>query len=249
MNNADIDKLEKILANFLSNALKFTPEGGEVRCQVLGVRSQDYDLGRQGGGKERSLTKLTPETSLLITISDTGPGLPPEDLERVFDRFYQSSTTDQASGTGIGLSLAKELAVLIGGRVWAKSELGKGATFAVEVPLIKVEDQTLTVVEAIEEEPIPVKVEMPAANGHEKKATILLAEDHPDMQHYIREVLSDYKVITASNGAEALQILKTSNPPDLILSDIMMPVMDGMELLSRLKADSQPRRRQGDDND
>lgn len=243
----DKDKLEKILSNFLSNAVKFTPDGGRVSLEVSGSRF------RVSGEQATRNPKLKTRNYLTIAVSDTGPGLPPEDLEKVFDRFYQARSTDQASGTGIGLSLAKELAELMEGKVWTESEVGKGASFFLEIPLEEVTGQTQQVEEVEMLPTLAEKIPAPVSQGKAQQATILLAEDNPDMQQYIREVLFDYEVITANNGAEALKGLatrsfedsgqdpksETRNSPDLIISDIMMPVMDGMAFLSHLKADDQ----------
>jgi signal transduction histidine kinase len=196
----DKDKLEKILSNFLSNAIKFTPQGGKVSLRVFSSES----------GAAHA-------PALRFAVTDTGPGLSPEDLERVFDRFYQSNSSDQASGTGIGLSLARELADIMEGKVWAESEKGKGATFCLQIPLKAAQRQVRIAREKEVEKTVGEPKPQPLSQGASQKATILLAEDHPDMRRYICEVLSDYQVITAAHGAEALQLLQdpklqTPNP-------------------------------------
>lgn len=208
----DPNKVEKILSNFLSNALKFTPEEGKITLKVW----------RTGNLLE-------------ISLADTGAGIPPHEIEKIFDRFYQSEKNEQSGGTGIGLSLCRELAKHMGGRVWAESELGQGSTFYLQLPLVERFEQ------AVPESEVPTGPEALPVYTSEKtaKASILVVEDNPSLLEYIRILLEEYEVITAENGQIALDKLaehtETGRPFDLIISDIMMPVMDGFELLQALK--------------
>lgn len=207
----DSDKVEKILSNFLSNALKFTPEEGKIILTVT----------RKGNLLEMSL-------------ADTGPGIDQQEIEMIFDRFYQSEKNTRAGGTGIGLALCRELSKLMDGRVWATSSDGQGSTFYLELPLIERFEQVAPESEA------QTIVEPPAYQPEKgKKATLLVVEDNASLLEYIRILLEGYAVITAENGQIALEKLATlaekGQSADLIISDIMMPVMDGLELLNVLK--------------
>lgn len=238
----DKNKFEKIIHNFLSNALKFTPPKGQVN---LAVATIDADL--------------------QIKVSDTGRGIHPNDLPHIFDRYYQSRQPDAKTegGTGIGLSLCLELAELLGGKVWAESGLGKGSIFYFQFPRQEATLEVTSLRESrqIEQEgvtslPAPVSEQMmtpsrlptnPTHKDVTTGGTILIVEDNPDLRQYLQFLLSEYQIITAENGKDALDQLKntdtqnskpkTQNFPDLIISDLMMPVMDGLQLLERLKSD------------
>ncbi|MEO0726773.1 MAG: ATP-binding protein [Bacteroidota bacterium] len=220
----DADKVEKIVSNFLSNALKFTPEGGDINCQI----KRDHK-------------------KLIISVADTGPGIAPEDLSKIFERFYQSERTKQHEGTGIGLALCRELAKALGGSVWAISKpIGatapSGSTFFLALPYVEsstdITQETPSVVsdDTIEEVALPSKVYTSF------RPRVLVVEDNPDLQQYIRMILQEkYRIETAGNGQEALEWLTQQPTPALIVSDIMMPVMNGLELLQKLKQDDKLR--------
>ncbi|MEZ4918186.1 MAG: response regulator [Saprospiraceae bacterium] len=221
----DTNKFEKIAHNFLSNAIKFSPAGSVVKFTV---REKDGQL--------------------LICVSDQGPGIHPEDLPFIFDRFYQSKHSDSSTqgGTGIGLSLAAELAALLHGKIWAESELGKGSAFYFQFPQKEAvgyfEPSAAQSLEehAATKKPKPLQV----VDGQKKEHTILIVEDNSELRAYMRLLLEDnYHVLTAENGQVGWEILQSRSagnqvegqPVDLILSDLMMPVMDGFELLEHLK--------------
>ncbi|MEM1218059.1 MAG: ATP-binding protein [Bacteroidota bacterium] len=219
----DRDKLEKIIANFLSNALKFTPGGGYIHCR----------MGRTGN-------------RLQLSVQDTGVGILKEDLPKIFDRFYQSERTSQHEGTGIGLALCRELATAMGGKVWAISDPEgiqgpTGSTFFLDLPLV----ESFSVTQRNIPVPVPkvdaiTSMEEASASLPILQASVLIVEDNPDLQQYTQMILdTDYQVSTASNGQEALDILQGSEKPDLIVADVMMPVMDGMELLAAVKNSDQ----------
>jgi signal transduction histidine kinase/DNA-binding response OmpR family regulator len=207
----DADKVEKIVTNFLSNAVKFTPENGQIGMSV-----------RPQKGK------------LEISVSDSGLGIPEEEIDKVFDRFYQAKGSDKSTGTGIGLALCRELAQLMEGRVWAESELGKGSTFFLELPLEESFDQ-------LEPESAPAGAEAFALDIPENQSgeRILVVEDNPSLLQYIQFLLEPYQVITAENGKAGLEKLEelqqSGQAVNLIISDIMMPVMDGFALLEAVK--------------
>ncbi|MEL6835885.1 MAG: ATP-binding protein [Bacteroidota bacterium] len=216
----DQDKVEKIISNFLSNAIKYTNSGGKV---LLHARQ----LGDQ----------------LQLSVADTGIGIAQKDLERIFERFYQVSRSNQQNGSGIGLALCHELASILGGRVWAESEVGKGSVFYFQLPLVESQDIDLGA-QSVPVSKVPLPVDVAAAGTIitplVNRPTILVVEDNVDLRAYLELVLSpNYQVVTAAHGAAALEYLKTQELPALIISDIMMPVMDGMALLAELKQSAQ----------
>ena len=234
----DAEKMEKILYNLLSNAFKFTPRGGSVS-----VALERADDPRRGPAAR-------------ITVEDSGPGIPSEDLPHVFERFYQSGRpTDRSQGgSGIGLALARELAVLHGGALTASSEPGAGARFELLLPLGREhlrDEQIVHSGEAAEErrsripaslpEPAPPEpAEQPeAAVPGGSTETVLIAEDNGEVRAYIRSVLARrYRVLEACDGEQALELARRE-PPDLVISDVMMPRMDGYELCRALRRDPQ----------
>ncbi len=212
----DIEKYEKILNNLLSNAIKYSETGGSVQ---LAVGSRQFAAGNL----------------LVVSVHDSGQGIPKEELEKVFDRFYQSSSGKMSGGTGIGLALSKELALLFGGDLKVESELGKGSIFTLEIPL---KEAMLKNLSFESEEP----AEFPELNQQEEasidykpillngdKSKILIVEDNLEMSEFLHNILSPYYECTkAFNGKEALQKLEEGSY-DLITSDVMMPEMDGFE--------------------
>jgi DNA-binding response OmpR family regulator/anti-sigma regulatory factor (Ser/Thr protein kinase) len=220
----DDDKLEKIINNLLSNAFKFTPMNGTVRMQVNEINRE-----------------------LVIAVSDTGAGIPENEQEEVFSPFYQTNKSREANaeGTGLGLPLVKELARLYGGSVQLQSKENSGTTVTVTIPFHKDAFPD----EHIIEEPIRMWSAdnfniAPASDEPEEehvidttKDSILIVEDNNDLRQFmINNLQQDYHVLSASNGEEALTIAMT-NVPNIVLSDLMMPVMDGMKLTEKLKGD------------
>jgi signal transduction histidine kinase/DNA-binding response OmpR family regulator/ligand-binding sensor domain-containing protein len=233
--NFDHDKLEKIVNNLMSNALKFTSEGGTVRVAVAEkqFRTQISDI--------RYLNSLT------LSISDTGPGISAEHLSHIFDRFYRVDETHNTEGTGIGLALTKELVELHHGRIAVESTPGKGSVFTVEIPIDKTaykpNEITETAPQPAEPEHLgssfpslePGTIASPVAA--EGKPVVLVVEDNADLRAYIREYLqTGYAVQEAADGKEGFE-RATESVPDLVISDVMMPRMDGMELCRALKQD------------
>jgi signal transduction histidine kinase/DNA-binding response OmpR family regulator len=227
----DSHKLEQIINNLLSNAAKFTPAKGEVSFTAT-VHLSDKHTG-----------------TLQLKVQDTGIGIPAAHLPRIFERFYQadSSATRQYEGTGIGLALVKELVELHGGQISAESTEGKGSTISVQISftlaetgkveqteqVVKLESLPLAAVMANEEP----GAEEPAAKNVNHHWQILVVEDNADLRHFIAGFLSDnYKVQEAENGLEGYR-LALETIPDLIISDLMMPELDGISLCRKLKED------------
>ena len=233
----DKDKVEKIITNLLSNAFKFTPDGGRI---------------------EVSLTRDI--KSVKVSVSDDGIGIPKQNMDKIFDRFYQvdGSHTRKQEGTGIGLSLTKELVELHKGKIEVESEEGKGATFIISLllgsehlhrdeisePLKDEEKISITPSSSISIEELKsedseinsVKINQDLIDQSEKQL-LLLVEDNSDVRNYIKDNLAkDYRILEAVDGADGWE-KSIENTPDLIVSDVMMPKMDGFELCKKLKTD------------
>lgn len=208
--STDVYKVKTIIKNLLSNALKYTNDNGTV-----------------------SLTATEQDEWLMIALQDTGQGIRAENLPYIFDRFYQSKNPTELvkGGTGIGLTICKEYAEILGGKIEVKSEWGKGSTFTVIIPK-KITDEIPIMDEAI----VPVMANITQKNPVATQ-TILIIEDNLDMQNYLKTILSPfYKIITAPHGKVALHILK-QQPIDLVITDLMMPIMNGYELMEAMKKD------------
>lgn len=231
---ADLDrgKCRQVLFNLLSNAFKFTPAGGKIEARVQVAEHQ-----------------------LQLSISDSGSGIHPDDLPHIFDRYFQSNHPDKPveGGTGIGLALCREYAQLFGGTITAESTLGQGAVFRVAFHIKMSQVEATNFILPISpngsiapDETASVSLPDGATSAPATaKSSILVVEDNPDLREYIRFVLQDkYHVVTAENGQAALALLTTPASriiPSLVLSDLMMPVMDGYQLLERLKSDDATR--------
>lgn len=223
--NYDREKIATILTNLLSNAFKFTREYGKISIQS-------------------AIQKVKDNSMYCIIVTDTGSGIPAEEIDQIFNRFYQSDHNQllQQEGSGIGLALTKELVELHGGRIAAQSTPGKGTQITVMIP--------------IDTKPIisqPGHVEVPGKQGisevaddvefaseellnkNQELPLILLIEDHPDVSNYVREILGhQYRVQIAEDGEKGLEHA-FDIIPDLILSDVMMPKMNGHEVCRELK--------------
>lgn len=218
----DRDKLEKILTNLISNALKYTQEGGHVSINIISM---------QDGTKE----------VLTIEVTDDGMGMGKDIQDKIFERFYQHSTDlSDASSSGIGLALTKELVTLHGGGIDVESEEGLGSTFMVSLPLSKTPADDMIEVQKkanvrVTSSPMPFS-QLPMEVNQELE-TILVVEDNNDVRAYVKDHLQgQFNVVEAQNGKEGMD-MALDMIPDLILSDVMMPVIDGIEMLSQLKDD------------
>ncbi len=232
----DSAELDRLVVNLLSNAVKFTHEGW------VGVSTE-----RAG-------------EAVLLTVADSGVGIAADELPHIFDRFRQAGggATREYAGTGIGLALVKEIAALHGGEVTVHSQQGRGSTFRVAIPLGKDHLNPASVVEVAADEAergasssaaFLLLEGAGAADGVEEanaaaratfdpaKRTILYAEDNADLRDYVRDLLApDYNVFLAADGREALE-LSRAQPPDVLVTDLMMPLLSGQELVQAVRAD------------
>jgi signal transduction histidine kinase/ligand-binding sensor domain-containing protein/AraC-like DNA-binding protein len=215
----DADKTEIIFSNILSNAFKNTPAGGSVLVTIAYQRPSDI---------------------LIIEFSDTGKGIDPLEIEHIFDRFYSSSKpSDEFSSTGIGLDLTKKLVELHNGSISVTSLPGNGATFTIKIPLPGCNIQN-GIIEEILTKPEKVNwvepgITVPKQFKHEKR--VLVIDDNSEMCDYIESILSDsYDVIKVTNPNGTFDIILTDTP-DLIISDVMMPGINGFELVKQIRND------------
>lgn len=210
----DAGKVELVLNNLISNALKFTPEGGTVTVTCRGAELPEAIPGVQ------------------VSVGDTGVGIPATAMSRIFDRFYQVDGPGTGKGTGIGLALSKELVELMGGQIAADSEPGKGSVFSFVLPARKhaptavAEQETTT--GTPENEPTPEAAQT-------ERSSVLLIEDNAELRGFIRQCIADtWDVVEASNGEEGVRKAQELIP-DLVISDLMMPVRDGYAVCEDLK--------------
>lgn len=233
--NIDPEKADKIFFNILGNAMKFTPENGAIDVTVYKTHSAEF--------RDESLLIGEPIEGNIVCIefSDNGPGIATEELKLIFERFGQGKN-HQSSGTGIGLHMAYEYTRMHKGNIRVKSKIGSGSTFTISFPLNEDTDRS----KAASEEPgsnaliIPVEDLKKSQVTHlekDKTVTILIIEDNYELRNYLKNLLSqEYRIVTAPNGKQGLEIALTILP-DLVITDVMMPLMDGFEVCSRLKND------------
>ncbi|GAB2515337.1 hybrid sensor histidine kinase/response regulator transcription factor [Spirosoma aerophilum] len=220
----DVAKLETVLRNLIANALHFTASGGSVTVRVV----------------------EEPET-IRVSVEDTGSGIHPDDLPYIFDRYYQSRQPDAPlrGGTGIGLALCREYCRLWQGEITAKSIVGQGSTFTFTYPKV-VSPLPATRLPPLPAEVAALKESMPTAETNSDRELVLVVEDNPDMAIYIQTLLEPhYALRWCRNGREAYEWLDRQAVdalPQLILTDMMMPEMDGMALLASLRKQTNLRR-------
>ena len=235
---ADKEKIARVIFNLLSNALKYTPAGGDIFVSL-----------KDEGEKLR------------LDVRDTGKGIEKEEADKIFERFFQAKGA--ASGTGIGLALVKSFVELHHGQVWVESELGKGSDFIVEIPREQVDkslvihmddedvDNSVNAYSSRDKNVVDESVLQYIDDGVRKcgkvqqlvsentnKPTILVIDDNNDIRQYEHTLLQDdYIVMEAVDGKEGLEIAK-KEVPDLVICDVMMPVMDGLEFTEQLKTNT-----------
>ena len=220
----DTEKIRQIINNLLQNAIKFTPTNGQVYLRV----------------KEDN-------QALYVEVEDTGVGIPPHQLEKIFDRFYQvdDSATRKGEGTGIGLTLTKELVKLLGGNIEVESQFGKGSRFYFTLPVTQNAEIATHAVDKkkavhptdIAEKPSNVVVRQSILPTNKKPISLLIIEDNADVVRYLSMVVpTNYQISTATNGKAGL-VKAQKDFPDIIICDVMMPEMNGYEVCKQLKAD------------
>ncbi|MEM1093653.1 MAG: two-component regulator propeller domain-containing protein [Bacteroidota bacterium] len=232
--HGDAERLEEIVANLIGNALKFTPAGGQVAVTM-----------RLDGDAE----------TVRVIVADSGIGIAPNELPHVFDRFYQARGGEDVlePGTGIGLSLVKELVELHSGQVEVESEIGRGSVFTVTFPAGAAADSPAPPRGQPAEQAdarytshafLPALADAERSGGQPTDealppdvTTVLVVDDHPDIRAYIRRHLETrYATLEAGDGEQALAAIR-QHMPDLVISDVMMPRLDGFELMAAVRAD------------
>ena len=224
----DTLQMEKVIFNLFSNALKFTPEGGKITAKVYQSNNENA----------------------IFSISDTGVGIPKGDLKQVFERFYQVEDQARTSqGSGIGLALSKNIVEAHHGTIEVQSEFGNGSTFYVylkkgkqhfskkEISTHTQQEQQIFSKQLTTDTTEPEPESTTIQQQDNEKNTLLLVEDNPDIRAYLKDHFQDqYNIEEAENGKIALEKAK-KNPPSLIISDIAMPEMDGIEFCNEIKKD------------
>jgi signal transduction histidine kinase/ligand-binding sensor domain-containing protein/DNA-binding response OmpR family regulator len=235
----DAEKLENIVYNLLSNAFKYAPQKGQITLAL------NFE-------KKKGKNNLTQYFEL--KVSDNGVGIAPEHLQHIFDHFYQTPTAENSrmEGSGIGLALTRELVNILHGEISVTSEVGKGSVFTVRLPYSKdafskdeiaqneksFPSNLITRAASVQEEILPLqKAEknIITKEDNKDKPLILIVEDNYDLRTFLTQsLIRRYRIVEAENGKEGYELAKKYTP-DLIVSDIMMPYIDGLELCSRLK--------------
>lgn len=220
----DMVKLEKVVFNLLSNSFKFTHAGGRVS---VAVKIEEADILKNNGN----------DSVLCIIVEDTGIGVPADKINKLFTSFYQVDQGFTADlGSGIGLSLAQEFIKLHDGDITVKSEQGKGSSFIIRLP-VKKDIRDLHEKTPADEDQALSSLNDDASNLKAGKSAILIAEDDDDLRFYLKDNLElHYTVYEAENGEEALSLVKKLGP-SLVISDIVMPGISGIELCRMIKAD------------
>jgi DNA-binding response OmpR family regulator len=258
----DTEKFEKIIVNLISNAFKFTPQQGRIEVCLI-MPNAKIQMSNQFPIPKSNIQH--PISNIVqITITNTGVGIPPDQFKKIFDRFYQAddSYTKNQEGTGIGLALVKELVELHHGHIAVSSENISDkkdtlTTFTILLPLGREHLRDDEIAEDISildtgiEHPTPkivdrepstekrvTSIQHPGSRIQDRESSILIIEDNPDMQQYLHNNLSEsYRTLIAENGEKGI-VLAMSKLPNLIVSDVMMPGMDGFTVCEKIKTDT-----------
>ena len=208
----DADKMLKILTNLLSNAFKYTPDGGAITLRI----------GRQ-------------HDSMVVSVADTGCGISDSDKPHIFERFYQTAQSYEKTGSGVGLHIVAEYVRMHGGDISVTDNQPNGSVFTFTVPVVEAKQEEVPLQGPVTEEQHQ-EAEMPTV---EHRTTLLIAEDNTEFRQFLADQLKDdYEVLSAENGCKALELL-SQHDVDIVISDVMMPEMDGVELCRRIKTDIQ----------
>ena len=211
----DSEKIERVFFNLLSNAFKYTANNGKITVSYTAVNDE-----------------------FILRVADTGEGISERDLGSIFDRFYQAERV-HPRGSGIGLSLAKAFVELHGGTISVESIVGKGSVFTVKLPIRHVAESTAEHEKSISAADVDVELDTPETeiSMNPDKPIVLVIDDNSDIRSMVGQLLNnEYNIITASNGKEGVR-MAARYVPDLIICDVMMPLMDGMECCRRIKSE------------
>ncbi len=210
----DAYMLKKILNNLISNAIKFTPEKGTIIIHA----------------------KVLKPTIFQIQVIDTGKGISPNHIHRVFDRHYRTFDLDQNLGNGIGMALCKELTELMGGSIQLKSKVGLGSTFTIQLPIVQ-EGKKKQFIDSYETQMVPKPTAVKKDTSPSEGYRLVIVEDNEDMQNYYHQILSDQYILTSFDNAEKAMESIPKMKCDFILSDVVMANMNGFEFCQQLKSD------------
>ena len=220
----DPEKMKKILSNLLSNAFKFTPNNGKIKVKINLIQQRDENM------------------DLEIAVSDSGIGIPTKDLERVFERFYRVENAENGNqtGTGVGLHIVSEYVKLHHGDIYVESQLGKGSVFTILIPVNKhLHEEIITQKLSEKEKAINLTTveDIVTEDNRTKLPLMLVVDDNHDFINFIAAMFAkNYRILKAEDGKIAHQII-LEKMPDLVISDVMMPNMDGFELCKLVKQD------------
>ena len=211
-----MEKIERVFFNLISNAMKYSPDNSSI-----------------------TVNYYVKDNNLILKVTDTGEGISKADIANIFDRFFQVDRV-RPRGSGIGLSLAKAFVELHGGSISVESELKKGSVFTVVIPVTHLSEETTQVAKSITQQDVETELETVETDKtfEEDKPLLLVIDDNHDIRELVGELMKDeYNIATAPNGKEGLR--KASKyVPDLIICDVMMPGMDGMEVCAKLKSET-----------
>lgn len=212
----DVEKIERVFFNLVSNAMKYSPDNSSITVK--------YFLDKN---------------NLVLKVADNGEGINEEDIKHIFDRFFQVDRI-RPQGSGIGLSLAKAFVELHGGSISVESELKKGSVFTVVIPVSHIGEETIQVAKSITQQDVMSELEVVEVDKpfEEDKPLLLIIDDNKDIRELVSELMkNEYNIVTAPNGKEGIR-KATKYVPDIIICDVMMPGMDGMEVCSHLKSET-----------
>ena len=235
---ADLPKLERVFFNLMGNAFKFTPENGRIAVSLSVLEGKDQNSSEQVLPLSRGNEGVS---SIVLRVSDTGPGINVEHIQRIFENFYQVDST-RHEGSGIGLAVAKSFVELHGGTIEVQNQpVGTGTIFTVSIPRVAVTESESVGAADLQIDAEAIETELgDSFEGEnilesEPKPLVLVIDDNADLRQYMQMLLGEhYRVITAGDGLTGVgKAMRTV--PDVIVCDMMMPVMDGIECCRRLK--------------
>ncbi len=231
---ADRDRMVQVVTNLLSNSIKFTDTGG-IRLQARRITLQSDGATTPDPVPGAHLKGLEPGPWITVTVQDTGVGIAEENLEKVFEKFQQVGDlmTNRPKGTGLGLTICREIVEYHGGRIWAESTLGAGSTFTLALPVKGALPSLAPIIEGIRA--APQENITPTAP---KETRVLVVDDEANIRTLLQQELGEagYQVIQAADGVEGLRIARREHP-DLVIMDLMMPGISGFDAISALRSD------------